>query len=125
MAQAARVARFQVLPVLNLPPGFGVSFFNVLRPDFGPTLPVSPGNFRVEVGVRSDSGGLLITEFNTRAQIDRAPFPPTVTPAGDFYDSGPGNSRSFTLVTADRTFAIETRGSLSPVQALAILSAFH
>jgi hypothetical protein len=126
IAKASYLAGFVVLPVSNLPAGFTVSFFNVLKTDFGPTFPQAPLHSTVEIGVQSDSGGLLIEESSFRMTDESGATRIATNSLGDFYQSGSSDAPIYELMTSDRTFIIDTpRANLTSEQAINILSAFH
>ena len=126
LSAASQVAGFQVLPVRNLPAGLSVTGIDVRRPDFGPTFPISPRNFGVQIFIRGDSGGLLITEDN--GPITNPGEGGTkigTTTAGNVYAYSSGDGRSYQLPTSEKTFSIITHGGLTDAQALAIMDGFH
>ncbi len=132
IAKASQIAGFQVQPVLNLPPGFTVSFFDALTAQPDPNAPYRPPQDafyprHVQIGVRSDSGGLLIDESSVRTTDEGDALKIATSSLGDFYEFGPSDAPlKYELVTTDRTFTIlAPRANLTRAQALAILGGFH
>lgn len=129
LAEASKIAGFQLLPVKNLPAGFAVSFLNVIAGQATPNSPVktAPDSLpaRVEIGVESGTGGLRLAEDDGRiTEIGSAVHIATI-PIGEVYQSGTGDAQIYTLVTETQTFSVTARGNLTTAQALDILNGFQ
>ena len=120
--KASQLAAFQVLPVNNLPEGFAVSFMDVKSTSPG------VGSFVlrvVQVGIRSDTGGLLVIQNDTGLKISEDGLVRVSTDLpGKYYSSGDGESLVYYLLTEDRTYNLITRNNLTSDQAVKILSGF-
>lgn len=119
-ARASKEAGFQVLPVRQLPQGFKITSINVLDPPAGVQTPLR----HVDIGIRSDTGGAMVTELNTRAD----PGPDAVrinsSSPGDFFASP--DSKTYTRLTSDRTYALGVpNANLSQAEAVDVLASIH
>ncbi|MBA4181632.1 MAG: hypothetical protein C0506_13660 [Anaerolinea sp.] len=121
--KASELAGFPVLPVSSLPAGFSVSGINIVGGLALPSPGLSPRS--AQVFVRSDNGGLLITQANTRVTFDANAEKIETPSGGEYYATGPADSRAYSLVTGDRTFTVLTRGNITQAQAIDILGAFR
>jgi hypothetical protein len=119
-AKASEVAAFQVLEAHELPPGDTIDAITVLN------SPASSRVRQVQVGVRGESGGLLITELNTRfTQGDDATRLTSQQP-GEFYAAGTGTTKSWYLLTDDRTYALGSANRvLSDAEAITVLASLR
>lgn len=119
-ARASKEAGFQVLPARQLPQGFKITSINVLDPPAGVQTPLR----HVEIGIRSDTGGAMISELNTRAD----PGPDAVrinsSNPGDYFASP--DSKTYTRLTSDRTYVLGLpRANLTQAEAVEVLSSIR
>ncbi len=119
-ARASKEAGFQVLPVRQLPEGFKVASINVLDPPAGVQTPLR----HVEIGIRSNSGGAMLTELNTRSDPGPQAVRVTSTSPGDYFASP--DAKTFTRLTNDRTFTLALQTTnLSQAEAIEVLASIR
>lgn len=118
--KASDLAGFEVLPIEALPDGFRVVNFNVVPP-------VAAGSpvRTVQVLIESSSGGLLITQLSSRAQMGSAD--PVESPEpGDYFRRKTAEGVLYYTLTDDRTYTLTAHSmdTITDDQAVAVLSRF-
>lgn len=121
-AKASELAGFQVVEAHELPPGEAIDSINVLNPPAASAA--SPR--QVQVGVRGASGGLLITELNTRTTLGNDATRLTSQRPGEFYIAGTGSTKSYVRLTDNRTYTLASpNAALSDAEAINVLASLR
>jgi len=119
-ASASKEAGFDVLPPGQLPQGFRIASINVLDPPAGVQTPLR----HVEIGIRSDSGGAMISELNTRSDPGPDAVGISSSSPGDYFASP--DSKTYTRLTSDRTYTLGLPNAiLSQAEAIEVLSSIR